>query len=179
MSISVTTRPKRPGEIDKQDYYFIDDTAFNAMAEGGKLLEYATVFKHQYGTPAEHVNAALDKGLDVLFDIDWQGTRQLAEKCRDDLVSVFILPPSLQELERRLRSRGQDDQDVIRHRMEKAAAEISHWHEYDYVVVNKDIDQTLAKIMHIVEAERSKRIRQTNLPGFIDTLCTLPPQSAA
>lgn len=178
MSISVTTRDKRPGEIDKQDYYFIDDGEFEEMSQEGKLLEYATVFKHKYGTPSEHVNAALDKGLDVLFDIDWQGTRQLAEKCRDDLVSVFILPPSLEELERRLRGRGQDDDEVIRHRMEKAAAEISHWHEYDYVVVNKDIDQTLSKIMHIVEAERSKRIRQTNLPHFIDELCTLP-QSAA
>lgn len=178
MSISVTTREKRPGEIDKQDYYFIEDADFETMAEEGKLLEYATVFKQKYGTPSEHVNAALDEGLDVLFDIDWQGTRQLAEKCRDDLVSVFILPPSMEELERRLRGRGQDDDEVIRHRMEKAASEISHWHEYDYVVVNKDIDQTLSKIMHIVEAERSKRIRQTNLEYFVDELCTLDQPAA-
>ncbi len=178
MSISVTTREQRPGEIDKQDYYFIDDAKFDSMTENGELLEHATVFQHKYGTPSDHVNAALDKGLDVLFDIDWQGTRQLAEKCRDDLVSVFILPPSMEELERRLRSRKQDSDEVVRHRMEKAAGEISHWDEYDYVVVNKDLDNTLAKIVHILEAERTKRIRQTNLPLFVEDLCK-DHQSAA
>lgn len=171
MSISVTTRPKRPGEIDKQDYYFVGDATFDGMVSRGELLEHANVFGNKYGTPHKHVNEALDHGLDVLFDIDWQGTRQLAAKCRDDLVSVFILPPSLDELERRLRSRAQDSDEVVRKRMAKAAAEISHWHEYDYVVVNKDLDQTLSKIVHILEAERVKRIRQTNLPEFVQELC--------
>lgn len=171
MSISVTTRPKRPGEIDKQDYYFIDNTMFERMVEANQLLEHATVFDNQYGTPAAMVENALNQGTDVLFDIDWQGTRQLAEKRRDDLVSVFILPPSLEELERRLRQRAQDSDEVVRKRMAKAAAEISHWEEYDYVVINNDLDRALSKIVHILEAERSKRIRQTNLPSFIDQLC--------
>lgn len=171
MSVSVTTRPMRPGEIDKQDYYFIDDAAFDSMADGGQLLEHARVFDYQYGTPANLVEASLNDGVDVLFDIDWQGTRQLASKRRDDLVSVFILPPSLAELERRLRKRAQDSETVVQKRMAKAAAEISHWEEYDYVVVNNDLDQALAKIVHILEAERVKRIRQTNLPDFIEKLC--------
>ncbi|MCI5049260.1 MAG: guanylate kinase [Rickettsiales bacterium] len=171
MSISVTTRPKRPGEIDGKDYYFEDVDTFNQMVDENKLLEHAKVFEHYYGTPNELVESSLIKGVDVLFDIDWQGTRQLKEKRRDDLVSVFILPPSLDELERRLRGRGQDSEDVVKHRMAKAAAEISHWEEYDYVVVNEDLDVALAKIVHILEAERSKRIRQTNLPHFIDSLC--------
>lgn len=172
MSVSVTTRPMRPGEIDKQDYYFIDDAAFDTMADGGQLLEHARVFDYQYGTPANLVEASLNDGVDVLFDIDWQGTRQLASKRRDDLVSVFILPPSLAELERRLRKRAQDSETVVQKRMAKAAAEISHWEEYDYVVVNNDLDQALAKIVHILEAERVKRIRQTNLPDFIEKLCS-------
>ncbi len=171
MSVSVTTRPMRPGEIDKQDYYFIDKPAFDDMAAQGKLLEHADVFDHQYGTPAHLVEASLNDGIDVLFDIDWQGTRQLAQKRRDDLVSVFILPPSLDELERRLRARAQDSEAVVQKRMNKAAAEISHWQEYDYVVINNDLDQALSKIVHILEAERVKRIRQTNLPEFIEKLC--------
>ncbi len=171
MSISVTTRPKRPGEVDQKDYYFIDNTAFDAMVQKGELLEHATVFDYQYGTPAAKVKAALDQGIDVVFDIDWQGTRQLAETHRDDLVSVFILPPSLQELEQRLRNRAQDSEETVRYRMEKAAAEISHWQEYDYVVINDDLDLALQKILHILEAERLRRIRQTNLAGFIETLC--------
>lgn len=171
MSVSVTTRPKRPGEIDKQDYYFIDDHEFDHLVETHELLEHATVFDYQYGTPAARVEDSLNQGVDVLFDIDWQGTRQLAEKRRDDLVSVFILPPSLDELERRLRLRAQDTDEVVRKRMAKAAAEISHWQEYDYVVINNDLDRALGKIVHILEAERSKRIRQTNLPVFIEQLC--------
>lgn len=171
MSISVTTRPPRPREIEGQDYYFVNEEKFNAMASGGELLEYANVFEHYYGTPSASVEDALNNGTDVLFDIDWQGTRQLAEKRRDDLVSVFILPPSMTELEDRLRKRGQDEDDVIAYRMKKAASEISHWQEYDYVVVNNDLDLALSKIVHILEAERVKRIRQTSLPAFIDTLC--------
>ena len=175
MSVSVTTRPMRPGEIDKQDYYFVDDAEFDRMVEAGELLEHATVFGHKYGTPATLVEESLGQGVDVLFDIDWQGTRQLAQKRRNDLVSVFILPPSLEELERRLKKRAQDSEEVVRQRMEKAAAEISHWEEYDYVVVNQDLDQALSKIVHVLEAERSKRIRQTNLPHFIDQLCSRKP----
>jgi len=171
MSVSVTTRAKRPGEIDGQDYYFIDESKFNRMVEAGELLEHATVFENKYGTPAALVESSLNQGVDVLFDIDWQGTRQLAEKRRDDLVSVFILPPSMSELERRLRARAQDSEEVVRKRMAKAAAEISHWEEYDYVVINNDLDVALSKIVHILEAERSKRIRQTNLPSIVATLC--------
>ncbi len=171
MSVSVTTRPARSGEIEAQDYYFVDHDRFADMAQSGELLEYATVFSHQYGTPAAQVEQALNRGIDVLFDIDWQGTRQLAKKRRNDLVSVFILPPSLDELERRLRQRAQDSDEVVQQRMAKAAAEISHWEEYDYVVINHDIDQAIEKIIHILEAERTKRIRQNNLPEFIDRLC--------
>ena len=172
MSISATTRTQRPAEIEGQDYYFVSDEEFNAMAGDGKLLEHAVVFEHKYGTPAEMVERDLEAGVDVLFDIDWQGTRQLADRCRADLVSVFILPPSLQELERRLRSRAQDSEEVVQARMKKAASEISHWEEYDYVVVNNDLDKTLSQIVHILQAERSKRIRQTNLPNFVDELCS-------
>ncbi len=171
MSVSVTTRPMRPGEIDTQDYYFVDQPEFDRLATSGELLEHATVFDHQYGTPAAPIERSLNQGIDVLFDIDWQGTRQLAAKRRDDLVSVFILPPSLEELETRLRRRAQDSEAVVQKRMAKAAAEISHWQEYDYVVINNDLDQALSKIVHILEAERSKRIRQTNLPVFIEQLC--------
>jgi guanylate kinase len=171
LSVSVTTRAKRPGEIDGRDYHFIDNTHYSALVEGDQLLEHATVFDYRYGTPKGPVMQALAQGVDVLFDIDWQGTRQLAGSCREDLVSVFILPPSLSELERRLRGRAQDSDEVVARRMAKAEAEISHWDEYDYVVVNHDIDITLARIVHIVEAERAKRSRQTNLGGFIDGLC--------
>lgn len=171
MSISVTTRPMRPGETDNKDYYFIDNPRFDALIADHALLEHANVFDYRYGTPATKVEESLDRGIDVLFDIDWQGTRQLAEKRRDDLVSVFILPPSLEELERRLRGRAQDTEEVVQKRMAKAAAEISHWREYDYVVVNHDVEVALARIVHILEAERSKRIRQTNLPEFIEKLC--------
>lgn len=171
LSISVTTRPKRPGEIDGKDYYFIDRPTFDDMAAKGDLLEHAEVFEHCYGTPRGPVSESLERGVDVLFDIDWQGTRQLAEKCREDLVSVFILPPSMSELERRLRTRAQDADDVVAMRMSKAESEISHWQEYDYVVVNNDLDMTLARIVHILEAERTRRIRQTELKGFITELC--------
>jgi guanylate kinase len=171
LSVSVTTRAMRPGEIDGKDYYFINNDTYHTMVAQNDLLEHATVFDYRYGTPRGPVMDALAKGIDVLFDIDWQGTRQLAAACREDLVSVFILPPSLSELERRLRTRAQDSEEIVQKRMSKAEAEISHWAEYDYVVVNTDLDATLARIVHILEAERVKRSRQTTLNGFIDTLC--------
>ncbi len=173
MSVSVTTRAKRPGEIDGKDYYFIDDAQFARMVADGELLEHATVFDHQYGTPKAHVLRELAAGRDVLFDIDWQGTHQLREHCRDDLVSVFLLPPSLAELERRLKTRAQDSDEVVAKRMEKAATEISHWEEYDYVVVNTDIDKALEHIRRILYAERFKRWRQLDLHGFVKELCDL------
>jgi len=135
------------------------------------LLEYATVFGYSYGTPKAFVEAALGEGKDVLFDIDWQGTQQLATRCRDDLVSVFILPPSMAELETRLRKRAQDSEEVVSFRMNKAADEIAHWQDYDYVVINRDLDATLARITHILHAERHKRLRQTSLPEFVEQLC--------
>jgi guanylate kinase len=171
MSVSVTTRPMRPGEIHGQDYYFVNHATFDTQVRNGDLLEHAKVFDNYYGTPRAHVMEALDKGQDVLFDIDWQGTRQLADRCRDDLVSVFILPPSLKELERRLRARAQDSEEVVRKRMAKATHEISHWQEYDYVIVNDNLDEALVLIRKILEAERLKRTRQEYLAGFIDRLC--------
>ena len=170
MSVSVTTRPARPGEVDGVDYSFVSQTQFDTLARNAQLLEHATVFNHSYGTPADFINRSLDDGIDVLFDIDWQGTKQLAECCRDDLVSVFILPPSMEELASRLKNRASDSDEVVTFRMERAAAEISHWEEYDYVVVNKDIDKTLERISSILYAERRKRIRQTTLHEFIGGL---------
>src|SRR5213083_2032892 len=140
MSVSATTRPKRPGEVNGKDYFFVDHTRFEAMVANGELLEWATVFDNRYGTPRAPVEAALSSGQDVLFDIDWQGTQQLREKARADVVSVFILPPSAADLEKRLHSRAQDSDDVIRGRMSRASHEMSHWAEYDYIVINHDID---------------------------------------
>lgn len=171
LSVSVTTRPPRPGEVHGRDYYFVDDAKFQAMVSAGELLEHALVFDHYYGTPKQHVMGALARGEDVLFDIDWQGTRQLADRCRGDLVSVFILPPSLNELERRLRARAQDSEEVVAYRMQKAAQEISHWQEYDYVIVNDNIDEALTSVQAILRGERLKRERQPYLQGFIDILC--------
>jgi guanylate kinase len=170
MSVSVTTRPPRIGEEDGVDYSFLSQQQFDALVETGQLLEYAKVFNHSYGTPADFINRSLSSGIDVLFDIDWQGTKQLANCCRADLVSVFILPPSMEELASRLKNRGQDSEEVVRFRMERAAAEISHWEEYDYVVVNKDIEKTLSRITSILYAERRKRTRQTTLHEFVDGL---------
>jgi guanylate kinase len=167
LSVSVTTRPKRRGEVEGRDYYFIDRARFDAMVKAGDLLEWAEVFNHYYGTPRRPVEDALRAGRDVLFDIDWQGTQQLREKARDDLVSVFILPPSARELERRLKTRAQDSKDVIGVRMAKAAGEMSHWPEYDYVVVNRDIDQAFAEVQAILGAERRKRERQVGLTEFV------------
>jgi guanylate kinase len=170
LSISVTTRPQRRGEVDKRDYHFIDPARFDAMVKGQQLLEWAEVFDHRYGTPRRPVEKALQTGRDVLFDIDWQGTQQLREKARDDLVSVFILPPSVKELERRLKSRAQDSKDVIGARMAKAANEMSHWPEYDYVIVNTDIDEAFTEVRSILAAERRKRERQIGLSDFVRRL---------
>jgi guanylate kinase len=170
LSVSVTTRPRRRGEFDGRDYHFIDEARFDEMIQSGKLLEWAKVFDYRYGTPRQPVAEALDAGRDVLFDIDWQGTQQLREKARNDLVSVFVLPPSATELERRLRTRAQDDDETIRKRMDKAAEEMSHWAEYDYVVINADIDQAFAEARAILYAERLKRERQPGLSDFVRVL---------
>jgi guanylate kinase len=170
LSVSVTTRPKRRGEIEGRDYYFITIAQFDAMVKTGKLLEWAEVFGNCYGTPRRPVEKALQAGRDVLFDIDWQGTQQLREKARDDLVSVFILPPTTKELERRLKSRAQDSRAIIGSRMAKAAGEMSHWPEYDYVIVNRDRDKAFAEVQAILAAERLKRDRQIGLSGFVRAL---------
>jgi guanylate kinase len=167
LSVSVTTRPKRRGEVNGRDYHFIDLGRFAAMVKSGDLLEWAEVFGHRYGTPRLPVEKALQTGHDVLFDIDWQGTQQLREKARDDLVSVFILPPSVNELERRLHTRAQDTHDIIHTRMAKAAGEMSHWPEYDYVIVNSDKDAAFAEVRAILAAERLKRERQIGLSDFV------------
>jgi guanylate kinase len=172
LSISVTTRPKRRGEINGRDYHFIDRARFDAMVAEGELLEWAEVFGNWYGTPRGPVLKALQSGRDVLFDIDWQGTQQLREKARTDLVSVFILPPTAKELERRLKRRAQDSRSVIGSRMAKAAGEMSHWPEYDYVVVNRDKRQAFAELRAILSAERLKRERQIGLSGFVRGLQT-------
>jgi guanylate kinase len=170
LSVSVTTRPKRLGEVAGRDYHFIDRARFDAMVKAGELLEWAEVFGHCYGTPLRPVEQALAKGRDVLFDIDWQGTQQVREKASKDLVSVFVLPPSVPELERRLQRRAQDADDVIRTRMERAADEMSHWPEYDYVVINRDLDETFAEIRAILTAERLKLDRQIGLSDFVRRL---------
>jgi guanylate kinase len=170
LSISVTTRRKREGEVDGRDYHFIDRARFDSLVRTGELLEWAEVFDHCYGTPRAPVEAALAAGRDVLFDIDWQGTQQLREKARSDLVSVFVLPPSVPELERRLKARAQDADDVIHSRMAKAADEMSHWAEYDYVVINRDLERAFRDVCAILAAERLKRERQTGLSSFVRAL---------
>jgi guanylate kinase len=170
LSISVTTRPMRPGEVDGRDYHFIDRARFDAMVKNGELLEHAQVFDNHYGTPRGPVEAVLAQGRDVLFDIDWQGTQQLRDKAGADLVSVFLLPPSVTELERRLHTRAQDSDDVIRGRMARATHEMSHWAEYDYVLVNHDLDQTFVRIRTILSAERLRRSRQPGLFDFVSRL---------
>ncbi len=167
LSVSVTTRAKRPGEVDRRDYQFINRKQFDALIREDKLLEWAEVFENYYGTPAKPVMDALASGRDVLFDIDWQGSQQLREKARGDLVSVFVLPPSVPELERRLRSRAQDDYETIHRRMAKAADEMSHWAEYDYVVINRELNATFADVKAILAAERLRRERQPGLSDFV------------
>ncbi|HLH95783.1 MAG TPA: guanylate kinase [Xanthobacteraceae bacterium] len=167
LSVSMTTRKQRPGEVEGEHYHFVDDASFDKMVQSNGLLEWAQVFGNRYGTPRDPVEAALARGRDVLFDIDWQGTQQVREKARGDLVSVFVLPPSVAELERRLHSRAQDSAEVIRGRMAKAFDELSHWPEYDYVVINKDIDRTFIEVQSILAAERLKRERQVGLSAFV------------
>ncbi|WP_350051404.1 guanylate kinase [Marivibrio sp.] len=170
MSISVTTRPRRPGEVDGTDYHFVDATEFNLMVNRGELLEHAKVFGNYYGTPKAPVMEALARGRDVLFDIDWQGTQQLAEHASDDLVRVFILPPSTAELERRLKTRAQDPADVVAQRMAKAADEMSHYYEYDWVIVNRSLPDSLGQVRAILTSERLRRRRQTGLSDFVKGL---------
>lgn len=170
MSVSATTRPKRPGETDNVDYHFVDDAEFDRLITAGDFVEWAPVFGHRYGTPKNPVKAALKAGRDILFDIDWQGTQQLQAAMGEDLVTIFILPPSMLELERRLLDRGTDSQDVIRDRMSRAASEISHWPEYEYVLVNTDANQCLDQVRSIVAAERLKRQRQIGLVPFVRDL---------
>lgn len=170
MSISVTTRPIRSGEVDGRDYHFVSQEQFDRMVEAGELMEWATVFGNSYGTPKAQIRAGLKEGQDFLFDIDWQGTQQLFQKAETDVVRVFLLPPSLDELRRRLTGRGTDSADVISARMERARAEISHWDGYDYVVVNDDIETCYDKVLEILHAERMKRARQTGLIGFVREL---------
>jgi len=170
MSVSVTTRRKRPGEVAGVDYYFIDPTEFNLRVNRRELLEYAKVFDHYYGTPRQPVEDALQNGHDVLFDIDWQGTQQLAENARDDLVSVFVLPPSTRELERRLKARAQDSPEVVTRRMAQAADEMSHWAEYDYVIVNNDVAESVRQVQAILHAERLRRERRIGLHEFVKAL---------
>jgi guanylate kinase len=170
MSVSATTREKRESEEDGKDYIFIAKDKFENMVEHAEFLEHAEVFGNMYGTPRKTVYEKLDQGKDVLFDIDWQGTIQLKGRCTEDVVSIFILPPSMKELENRLRNRAQDDDSVIKNRMKKAANEISHWHIYDYVIVNEDIDASVDKIINILKAERNKRRRLLGLDDFIDGL---------
>jgi len=166
MSVSATTRPPRAGEVDGREYHFLDATRFETVVADGQFLEHATVFGNRYGTPAAPVNTALTSGSDVLFDVDWQGARQLKQCARDDVVSIFILPPSLLELERRLRARAADNEAVIAGRMARAADEISHWAEYDYVLVNRDVDACLGEVRTILSAERLRKSRQPWLTAF-------------
>ena len=170
MSVSTTTRAKRPGEVEGRDYHFVDKTRFEEMVKRGELLEWATVFDNRYGTPKAPVEAALSAGQDVLFDIDWQGTQQLREKARADVVSVFILPPSAADLEKRLSSRAQDSAGVIRRRMSRASHEMSHWAEYDYIVINHDVDAAFAEVQSILKAERLRRERRIGLTTFVREL---------
>jgi guanylate kinase len=170
MSISATTRPKRPGEVADEDYHFVDDREFDRLIGEGEFVEWAPVFNHRYGTPKAPVKAALKDGSDILFDIDWQGTQQLHSAMGEDLVRIFILPPSMAELERRLRARGTDSEEVILDRMRRAAGEISHWAEYDYVLINRETATCLQEVQKIVAAERLKRQRQLGLVSFVREL---------
>ena len=176
LSISATTRPPRPGERDGVDYHFVDVDTFKQMAADGEFLEWAHVFGHRYGTPRARVDELLDAGKDVLFDIDWQGAQQLYQEAGPDVVRVFVLPPTMEELERRLRSRKTDSDEVIAARMARAANEISHWDGYDYVLINDDVDDCYGEVMAILRAERLKRRRQIGLIGFARDLIRSVPE---
>lgn len=170
MSVSITTREKRPAEISNVDYIFIDKNQFENMSENGKLLEYAKVFDHYYGTPKDQVDSLIDQGYDVLFDIDWQGAQQISSKKFPNVIKIFILPPSIKELEYRLRMRGADGEDVIRRRMRKAREEISHYDEYDYVVINSNLEESVNMVCKIIEVERNKRSRIKNIKQFVESM---------
>ena len=170
MSVSATTRPRRPGEAEGKDYYFVDEEKFKTDINEGLFLEYARVFDHYYGTPLGLVQRLLSSGCDVLFDIDWQGTQQIKAKARDDLVSIFVLPPSTAELEKRLITRAQDSAEVVAGRMARAADEMSHYPEYDYIIVNHDLDQSIDAVHTILKAERLRRSRQASLTEFMKQL---------
>lgn len=170
LSVSMTTRPMRAGEREGVDYFFVPAERFDAAVRNGEFLEHATVFDYRYGTPSAPAREALESGRDVLFDIDWQGTQQLKEKAREDLVSIFVLPPSHAELERRLKARARDSDEVVSGRMAKAADEISHWAEYDYVIVNDQLNSALANVVAILRAERLRRTRQIGLSEFVRSL---------
>jgi guanylate kinase len=167
MSVSFTTRPRRPGEVEGRDYHFTTPEKFRLMLNNQQFLEHAKVFDNYYGTPKKPVEDALAEGRDVVFDIDWQGTQQLREEAEDDLVTVFILPPSTAELERRLQARARDPKDVVAKRMAKVVEETSHWAEYDYIIVNSDVEESVAKVQAILSAERLRRKRQVGLNDFV------------
>jgi guanylate kinase len=170
MSVSVTTRERRPREVNAKHYHFVSRATFDAMVAAGELLEHAVVFGNCYGTPRAPVLRALADGADIISDVDWQGTQQLAANVRDDLVSVFILPPSMAALKRRLQTRAQDSRDVVLARMAKSADEMSHWAEYDYVIVNRDLDDSVRQVRAILDAERKRRARQIGLADFVNRL---------
>jgi guanylate kinase len=174
MSVSATTRPKRPGEVDDVDYHFVDTAEFERLIEADEFAEWAYVFDHLYGSPKEPIKEALREGRDTLFDIDWQGTQQLEYAFRTDLVRIFILPPSMRELERRLHERGTDSEEIIAGRMKRASGEIGHWAEYDYVLINEDMDKCLEDVRAIIAAERLRRERQPYLLGFVRELVARP-----
>ncbi len=167
MSVSATTRQPRPGEIEGQDYYFVQKKVFETMVAKGQMLEHARVFDHFYGSPRRPVELSLSQGQDVIFDVDWQGTQQLSENAAQDMVRIFILPPSMEELERRLHSRAQDSSEVVKKRMAEAVSEMSHYPEYDYIVVNKDLAESISKVESILVAERQRTERQISLHDFI------------
>lgn len=170
LSVSVTTRPKRLSETEGVDYYFISESDFQLLIDSDELLEYAKVFDYHYGTQKQVVQKMLDQGYDVIFDVDWQGALQLYNYCREDIVSIFILPPSLTELENRLKKRAQDSEEVVQKRMKKAKGEISHYKEYDYVIINHDINESLRLLQEIITVERSKRVRLNKLDEFVEEL---------
>ncbi|MEQ8825699.1 MAG: guanylate kinase [Filomicrobium sp.] len=170
MSVSLTTRPARPGEVDGKDYWFVSQDRFMEMRDAGELLEWAQVFGNYYATPRAKVEAAIERGEDVLFDVDWQGARQISEAMSADVVRVFILPPSGETLESRLTTRNQDSAEVVALRMAQASGEISHWNEYDYVIINEKVDASFAQLQSILAAERLKRTRRTGLEGFVEKL---------
>lgn len=178
MSVSVTTRPRRPGERDGIDYHFVDEARFRAMVEAGELLEHALVYGHHYGTPRAAVEAALAQGRDVLFDIDWQGAQQLRERAADDVVGVFILAPSLEALAERLRGRAQDSEEVVRYRLARVASDVTHWAEYEYVIINEELEASVASVRSILAAERLKRRRQPYLSEFVQRFRVAPAVSS-